>query len=521
MTLLHLAMLAITIALPIICIGVLSGFFLSNFEFSKFTQLWQDIYFRKIIIFTFQQASLSAFLSIMLAIPIARMVIRQFYPNRHYVKNFCLLISVLPQIMVVFALVNLHGASGWISILWQFFSQSETSFYYLYGFNGILLGHIFLNLPLALFIILHKMEEIPQEIWKNALLLNFSHRNYFLWLEYPLLKKIIPALFGIIFTFCALSFTIILTLGGKPTFNTLEVAIYQAIKYDYDLPLAAQLGLVQMLCCVAILLLTTGQKKIFHFTITKAHVIKKNKWHSRIRFDGNQFNIKCLDYFWLFVFSLLVIMPLLTMLIPSTLHLKLPQKTISAILNSFMIGISSTCFTFICALAIINTAQYYKKQRELILLSGYAIFVTPPILLSSALFINLSQFPPLILVCIINSLMALPIMLRIIALPAFQIYDTQYRLINMLHLNNKTRFFHIFLPQLKFPILLAGTFTLCLSFGDISAIALFGHESFTTLPFLIFSLLGSYRIDQAFTLFTIMLLIYITIFGIFYHYAKT
>ncbi|MCH9853301.1 MAG: hypothetical protein K0U45_07325 [Alphaproteobacteria bacterium] len=508
--------LLITIALPLFSIIILGRFFNNYFSAST---LQIDDYLRHIIIFTFYQAGLSALLSIIFAVPIARMFFRQFYTYRHLIKNLCLLITVLPQIMVVFALVNLHGGSGFINMIWQFLSGTETPHYYLYGLTGILLGHIFLNMPLAIFVVLHKMEEIPEQVWKNALLLNFQARDYFRYIEYPLYKKITPLLFGIIFTYCAFSFTIVLTLGGKPSYNTLEVAIYQAVKYDFDLPLAAQLGLIQMIACGLILLLTS--RKNFYFQLTQAHFVgKNNPSFINIRPDGQNIIAKLSDGGFLLLALMLVIVPFITMLIPTNFNFTLPNQTYMAILNSFIISISSTCLALLFSLAIISSAQYFHAYREQILLAGYVIFIVPPILLSSAIFIELPNTSPLLLVSIINALMILPIMLRILAPPAFQIYDHQSRLINLLALPNLMILRDIFLPQLKFPIILASVFGFCLAFGDISALVLFGNENFVTLPFLIFSLLGSYRIDQAFTLFALMLLIYIALFRVIYHYAR-
>ena len=43
------------------------------------------------------------------------------------------------------------------------------------------------------------------------------------------------------FMLCFTSFTIVLALGGGPQNSTLEVAIYQAIFFEFDLPKAALL----------------------------------------------------------------------------------------------------------------------------------------------------------------------------------------------------------------------------------------------------------------------------------------
>src|SRR5690606_16681101 len=53
---------------------------------------------------------------------------------------------------------------------------------------------------------------------------------------------------------CFTSFAVVLTLGGGPKATTLEVAVYQALRFDFDLGRAVTLALVQLLLCSAIVL---------------------------------------------------------------------------------------------------------------------------------------------------------------------------------------------------------------------------------------------------------------------------
>lgn len=44
--------------------------------------------------------------------------------------------------------------------------------------------------------------------------------------------------------------------GRRPQATTIELAIYQALNFDYDPARAAMLALIQMLCCLALVLLS-------------------------------------------------------------------------------------------------------------------------------------------------------------------------------------------------------------------------------------------------------------------------
>jgi ABC-type Fe3+ transport system permease subunit len=51
---------------------------------------------------------------------------------------------------------------------------------------------------------------------------------------------------ALVFTLCFTSSAIVMTLGGGPGATTLEVAIYQALRFEFDFGRAALLALVQL-----------------------------------------------------------------------------------------------------------------------------------------------------------------------------------------------------------------------------------------------------------------------------------
>ena len=65
-------------------------------------------------------------------------------------------------------------------------------------------------------------------------------------IELPLLMRILPGAFALIFVICLTSFAVALTLGGGPRATTIELAIYQAFRFDFNLGRAALLSLVQL-----------------------------------------------------------------------------------------------------------------------------------------------------------------------------------------------------------------------------------------------------------------------------------
>jgi thiamine transport system permease protein len=123
---------------------------------------------------------------------------------------------------------------------------------YLYGLTGILIAHVFFNLPLAVRLLLPAWQSIPGESWRLAAQLGMRSSHILLYIEWPVLRQSVPLVAGLVFMLCFTSFAVVLTLGGGPLATTVEVAIYQALRFDFDLPRAGLLALLQLFFCGAI-----------------------------------------------------------------------------------------------------------------------------------------------------------------------------------------------------------------------------------------------------------------------------
>lgn len=60
--------------------------------------------------------------------------------------------------------------------------------------------------------------------------------SFFRFVEWPWLRRQIAPVAALIFMLCFASFATVLSLGGGPQATTIELAIYQALSYDYDPP---------------------------------------------------------------------------------------------------------------------------------------------------------------------------------------------------------------------------------------------------------------------------------------------
>ena len=109
--------------------------------------VWQDSYLWHVVRFSFWQAFLSALLSVVPAIFLARALYRRRFPGRQGLLRLCAMTLILPVLVAVFGILSVYGRQGWLASLWQSLGLEWT--FSPYGLQGILLAHVFFNLPIA------------------------------------------------------------------------------------------------------------------------------------------------------------------------------------------------------------------------------------------------------------------------------------------------------------------------------------------------------------------------------------
>ena len=117
------------------------------------------------------------------------------------------------------------------------------------------------------------------------------------------MRQQLPHICGLVFMLCFTSFATVMALGGGPKSTTIELAIYQAIKFDFDLQTGALLALWQMLLCGVLYLSIQKLAKPVEVTagsISAHHVVSRDSLKAR-----------CWDGFWIGIVILLVVPPLL------------------------------------------------------------------------------------------------------------------------------------------------------------------------------------------------------------------
>lgn len=499
---------------------VVAGFggLLREWQWQAVPALWQSTYLRQVIWFSLYQATLSTTLSLALAIPVARALHRQSrFRGRSLLLRLTELSLVLPTIVAVFGLVAVYGRSGWLNALFEMLGLPAT--WNLYGLQGILLAHVFFNAPLAARIMLQSLERIPANQWRLAAQLGLGSCTIWKTLEWPALRRLLPGLAAFVFTLCFTSFAIVLTLGGGPKSTTVEVAIYQALRYEFDFSQAAVLAVIQLMICGALWVLASRQASVG--SLMPGGVVGSDRWPRR---DAGPAQKR--DRMLLTAFTVFLLLPLLAVVVRGSpgLYGELTNIRLWASLGrSLVVAVTAASLSICFGLAILGASQSdvrsgRKGRAGLIEASGHLTLVIPALVLGTGLFVLLrpqlgDTSQGLALVTLINALMALPFVIQVLRGPFKTLDHRSIRLADQFNVRGWYRFRLLLLPLLKRPLLLGFAYAAGLSLGDFSVIALFGSPSAPTLPLLLYQQLSAYQMDAAAGTALMMLVL---LFGIFY-----
>ncbi|MGV2051170.1 thiamine/thiamine pyrophosphate ABC transporter permease ThiP [Agrobacterium salinitolerans] len=466
-----------------------------------------DAYTLRILRFTLYQATLSTLLSLFLGLPVALALCRRReFPGRIWIVRLMAVPMGLPVIVGAFGIITIWGRQGVLNSALVFAGADEP--FSIYGLSGILIAHVFFNLPLSVRLMLAGLERIPGEYWRMAASLGMGPVSIFRFIEWPAVARLVPGIAGLVFMLCATSFTLVLLLGGGPAATTLEVAIYQALRFDFDPQRAIALSVLQIALTAILLGL------LAFLPSPEAEIPSLGR--SLRRFDGKGVGARLWDGVAIVFAVLLIGLPLAAIAV-SGLRADLPRLLsapifLRAAVASLAIAALSAALVVLCCMAIIGARQAIGSRRQagqpLRFLSAMLgagsslVLLVPPVVLGSGWFLLLRVFGDVsfyapVLVALINMLMALPLAMRVLE-PAFTSHFLRTgRLSASLGLQGLTRLRFADLPVLWRPLAMAFSFAMALSLGDLGAVALFGSESFVTLPWLVYSSMGSYRTNDA------------------------
>lgn len=490
--------------LPIGIILLMAFLGLSHFNHDADWRLLKDAYIINIVSFSIQQALLSSLASVILGYISARIL---FYGRctkfRHLFLSLCLLSFILPSFILISGILSLFGAQGifrpWLTDEWQ-----------LYGLSGILLAHLWLNMPFALRIFLINFQAIDHTSWQLARQLKLSRWQLFTLLEWPRMRASFFGLFSMIFLLCFNSFAVVLTLGGGPKSSTLEVAIFQALKYDFNLGEALILSWLQFGIAALAFLISLKLGKLAWLSSGESQAPATLPL-SRIAFLGSHLFY---SFLWL-----IILLPLVALLMQIKLT-DLMHYAWLALLEP--LGYTLVLAGFTGLLAFVMTVLFLPTftgiQQNISYFIACIGLLTPAMVVAVGIYAYLlSQQAswltnPSLWIILINTLLVLPYLVNQVRSPYIVYHQHYHHLQRQLKLSLFKRLrlaTRWLLPYWLLGILI----TFLLALGDVSVFAIFGQSDSPTLPWLIYRYASTYKLADA--AITSWVLLMICIFFVF------
>ena len=316
---------------------------------------------------------------------------------------------------------------------------------------------------------------------------------------------------------CVTSFTIVLMLGGGPAATTLEVAIYQALRFDFEPARAVALTAGQIALTVAAIWLVT---RLGGDPAREANLAVSPRRYLTPSMSG-----RLLDGATILLASLFVVGPVMAVaasgLAADLGRLAGEAAVHRAAVTSLVFACLSGAIAVLFALALAAARRGLENSRrggrrsllETATDAGAGfVLVVPPIVIGAGWFVLMLKVADVFLIApfmvvAVNAVMAMPFVVRAIR-PAYDAAAERHdRLAASLGIAGWNRFRLVDWPSIRRPLATGFAFAMALSLGDLGVIALFGSDAVKTLPYLLYERMGSYRTADAAGLALILALV--------------
>ncbi len=198
----------------------------------------------RVLLFTFYQAALSTFLTLFLGLPAAYLFARYDFRGKSLLRALTAVPFMLPTVVVAAGFSALLGPRGLIHTLFPL-----SNFQFIGTLTAILIAHVFYNTTIIIRIVGNALSSLDPKLETAARALGADPYRVWQHVTFPLLRPALLASSLLVFLFDFTSFGVVLLLGGSQ-FATLEVEIYLRVLRLPNMPLAALLSVIQLVCTI-------------------------------------------------------------------------------------------------------------------------------------------------------------------------------------------------------------------------------------------------------------------------------
>jgi thiamine transport system permease protein len=510
-----------------------------NGVLEPFIEVITSPYIRKVIGFTFWQAFLSTFITLIVGLPGAYLLARFKFRGKSILRALTGIAFVMPTLVVATAFNSLIGPSGWINqALMEVFNLSTPPLNLTNTFIIIIIAHVFYNTTIVLRMVGDFWSRLDPRLEQASRTLGANIGQSIRHVTLPILLPAIAAAALLVFIFNFTSFGVILILGG-PKYATIEVEIYYQTISLFNLPLAAALSVIQLFCTLGLTIFYT--RLVARFTqplsLKSRLITEKRLFTKRSQVLASVAIVSLLIFFTIPLVSLAV--RSITRLEPDRGQQVSNSKGLTFEFYQELSADKRTSYFYVTPARAISTSLGYAAATVILTMvigvptsfaltnkSTYSLnrFMDPILMLplgTSAVTLGLGFIialnqPPLdlrtslLLIPIAHTLVAFPFFVRSLS-PALSSIQPRLRQSAALLGASPVQVFRtIDLPLIGRALLVATIFAFTISFGEFGATALISRPEYPTIPIMIYRFIsqpGGLNYGQALSLSTILMII--------------
>jgi thiamine transport system permease protein len=454
------------------------------------------------------QAGLSAFISLFAGTGLGFLV----YKSPKYARVSQTLLA-LP-----FGVPAVVASSAWILLI----GKSGLNLGFIYTLTAVVVAHFFFNAPWVALWVSRGLGEISNSQKEAARTLGASSAQEFFYLLIPEIAPTLISVFTQVFSFCAMSFIIVLILGGGPPIETLETALYIKVRSGgLDLSGAAACAFWQLiLTFLPWIILNRFQKK-------SGRGRKPSLFNRRTEASSSIVPLFLIMFF---------LVPYLYMLRWSSLshftemlqHEHSRQAIGDALINSFEISIPTALLALAIALAGIWLDHRWRQKKFLsasianlmILPSGISTMV-----LGLGIFIAYrDQMDPfsssLVPVVFLQSVFFVAVAFRVLRPTSLNFKQSELEAARTLGATQLRSFYEVEWKRWRMPILASFSLITGAALGEVGAVSLFYNEKRVPLSLLLARWTSQYRFEDAQSVALVLMLISLTFIAVGVSYDR-
>lgn len=389
----------------------------------------------------------------------------------------------VPSVVAATSWVILLGRSGWFSALgWS------------YSLNAVILAHVFFNIPFVALLVSHVTQDISQNQKEALRTLGAGWFSEFRFLTWPQIRGAWVTATSQVFSFCSMSFVLVLILGGGPPVQTLETELYGKLRYSsIDIGGAAICGFLELLITVipwiAVYYFQLRKKSHFETQACRRSYLAK----TNVQFSGALLGIT----------ALVLVFPYFGVLNSSVFSVLQNPEIYPALLKSIELAVLCAVFSVLTAVFSILVLQKVRSSLGqviyflLTLPSGVSILV-----FSLGFWFSYYRWidpfeGSFFAILFLQAVLFFPLAFRILYPRSFGIQKNQLQAAATLGAGPLKAFWYVEWPRWRSAVFSAFAAVVGGSLGEVGAVSFFYNEKLVTLPLLVSQWMRQYHFEAA------------------------